>query len=166
MRSKHRRSSRYGAIAALTLLGAAMGLPSAAAAVVDPGPIGPNQYFTGQVNGTSVDAVIQVGCFGPVVPGETGHPVGGQSVDVLPAAVSASSDTGYTGDSADHVLVGFDSTSTATITSLSEYAVKAAIPTGLELPCSGSGKVTFTPEPTSSTARAATVTVTYQNIGV
>jgi hypothetical protein len=166
MRSKHRRSSRYGTIAALTLVGVAMSVTSAAAAVVDPAPIGPHQYFTGQVNGASVNAVIQVGCFGPVVPGETGHPIAGQSVDVLPIAASTTTGVGYTGESADRVLVGFGNSATTAVVSLSEYAVKAAIPTTLNLPCSGTGTVTFVPAPTSSTARTATVKVTYQNIGV
>ena len=166
MRSKHRRSSMYGTIAALTLLSGAVGLTSASAAVVDPAPIGPHQYFTGQVNGASVNAVIQVGCFGPVVPGETGHPIAGQSVDVLPAAASTTADVGYTGESADHVLVGFGTPASTAVVLLKDYAVKAAIPTTLDLPCSGTGKVTFVPAPTSSTARTATVTVTYQNIGV
>ena len=110
--------------------------------------------------------MIQVGCFGPVVSGETGHPIAGQSVDVLPTSVSTTAGVGYTGESADHVLVGFGSPSSTAVVLLKDYAVKAAIPTTLNLPCSGTGTVTFVPAPTSSTARTATVTVTYQNIGV
>jgi hypothetical protein len=156
----------YVTIAALTLLGGAVGLPSATAATVDPAPIGPNQYFVGEVNGASANAVIQVGCFGPVVAGETGHPVSGQYVDVLPGASSSSAGVGFTGSAADHVVVDFGGTSTTTPVTLTAYGVKAEIPAGLNLPCSGTGKVQFVPAPTSSTARTATVTVTYQNIGV
>lgn len=165
MRSTHRRSRMYGTIAALTLLGGAVGLPSAAAATVDPAPIGPNQYFVGEVNGASANAVIQVGCFGPVVAGETGHPVSGQSVDVVSASSSSTLGVGFTGSAADHVVVGFGGTSTITPVTLTAYGVKAAIPAGLDLPCSGTGKVDFVPAPTSSTVHTATVTVTYENIG-
>ncbi len=165
MRSKHHHSRLYGTITALTLLSAAVGLPSAAAAV-DPAPIGPHQYFIGEVNGVSTGAVIRVGCFGPVTPGQTGHPVSGQSVDVLPTTAPSSSTTGYTGESADHVVVDFGPASSAGPVSLSSYAVKAAIPTTLSLPCSGTGTVAFIPMPGSSTAHTATVEVTYQNIGV
>lgn len=155
----------YGTIAALTLLGGAVGLPSATAAV-DPAPTGPNQYFVGEVNGASANAVIQVGCFSPVVAGETGHPVPGQYVDVMSGNSSSTAGVGYTGSAADHVVVDFGGTSTTTPVTLSAYGVKAEIPAGLDLPCSGTGKVDFVPAPTSATADTATVTVTYQNIGV
>jgi hypothetical protein len=167
MRSTHRRFRTFGTIAALTLLGGAAGLPAAVASpVVDPAPIGADQYFTGQVDGASAGAVIQVACFGPVTPGETGHPLAGQTVDVMPGSSGSSAAAGYTGSAGTHVLVGFDAASSSTApVSLTSYVAKAAIPTGLELPCSGTGKVTFTPQPTSATARTATVTVAYVNVG-
>lgn len=163
MRSNHRRLRTCGTIAALILLGGAVGLPSAAAAV-DPAPIGPNQFFSGQVNGASDNAVIQVVCPGPATAGETGHPLSGQSVDVVPGASSSSPGVGYTGSAADQVVVDFGVTSTEAPVTLSSYAVQAAIPTTLDLPCSGAGKVDFVPDPTSSTAQTATVSVTYANI--
>jgi hypothetical protein len=163
MRSKHNRLRSYGTIAALIMLGGAVGLPSAGAAV-DPAPIGPNQFFTGQVNGVSANAVIKVVCPGPVTSGETGHPISGQTVDVMPGASSASPGTGFTGSAADHVVVDFGATSTAAAVTLSSYAVQAAIPVTLDLPCSGAGKVNFVPAPSSSTAQSATVSVTYANI--
>lgn len=164
MHSKHRRLRMYGTVAALTLLGGAVGLPSAAAA--DPAPIGPHQYFLGEVNGASANAVIQVGCAGPVTPGQTGHPVSGQSVDVVPATSSTTGNVGYTGESADHVVVDFGGSVSGGTVSLTGYAVKVQIPTTLDLPCSGTGTVAFVPAPTSSTAHSATVDVTYQSIGV
>ena len=163
MRSKQRRLRTYGTIAVITLLGGAVGLPSAAA-TVDPAPIGPNQFFTGQVNGASDSAVIKVICPGPVTAGETGHPISGQTVDVLPGTSSSPTGVGYTGSAADHVVVDFGPTSTTTPVTLSSYAVQAAIPTTLDLPCSGAGKVNFVPAPASSTAQTATVAVTYGNI--
>lgn len=166
MRSKHRRSRMYGTIAALTLLSAGVGLPSVAAAAVDPAPIGPQQYFVGEVNGVSQGAVIRVGCFGPVVAGETGHPISGQSVDVMPTASPTTTGVGYTGKSADHVVVDFGNTASTGPVTLGSYAVKAEIPTSLNLPCGGAGTVAFVPMPTSSTAHTAILDVTYQSIGV
>ncbi|WP_405587807.1 hypothetical protein [Streptomyces sp. NBC_01190] len=166
MRSRHARSALYGTITALALAGGAAGLPSAAAAVVDPAPIAPHQYFIGQVNGTSVDAAIKVGCFGPVIPGETGHPLAGQYVNVLPVTPPTSSQTGYTGESADRVQVAFGAASSVTTAvTLRSTVVRAAIPTTLSLPCSGTGQVAFVPLPTSSTARTSFIKVTYVNVG-
>lgn len=163
MHGKHRRLRTYGTVTALVLLGGAVGLPSASA-TVDPAPIGPNQFFTGQVNGASVNAVIRVVCPGPVTAGETGHPISGQTVDVLPGASTAPAGVGYTGSAGSSVVVNFGAASTTTPVTLDSYAVQAAIPTTLNLPCSGAGKVDFVPAPTSSTAQTASVAVTYANI--
>ncbi|WP_328911720.1 MULTISPECIES: hypothetical protein [unclassified Streptomyces] len=173
MRSKHHRirasrSLRVGATAAALVVSAGVaGVSSAAAAVVDPAPIGPQQWFFGQVNGVTTGAVIQVGCFGPITPGETGHPVGGQTVDVLPGAVSSSTTPlGYTGD-AHQVAVDFGVPTVASKSSvLSTYAVRAPIPTSIELPCYGTGTVVFTPVPANADARPSVVPVTYVSIGL
>jgi hypothetical protein len=166
MRSRLHGSRTYGTIAAAALCATALGV-SAASAAVDT-PIAPHQLFLGQVNGASTGAVIKVGCFGPVTPGQTGHPVSGQSVSVTPAlSVPVGSLTGYTGESADHVVVEFGAPATSgPVTLIGSYGVKVPIPTSIELPCYGSGRVAFVPVPTSSTARTATVDVTYQSIGV
>lgn len=171
MRSRHhrlRRSRRYGTLTALLLLGGSVGLSSAAADGVDAAPIAPHQAFFGQVNGATQGAAIKVGCFGPVTPNETGHPLAGQTVDVLPAiAVPVSADVGYTGESAARVIVQFGSTaSVGSVVSISAYGVRVAVPTSLNLPCYGLGKVVFVPSPTSPTARNSTVPVTYVNVGV
>jgi hypothetical protein len=167
MRSTYARPAMYGTIAALALAGGAVSLPSAAAAVVDPAPIGPHQYFIGQVNGVSADAVIKMGCFGPVTPGQTGHPMAGQFVDVLPAPSPTTRDVGYTGESADRIVVGFGAQwSTANAVVLRSTVTRAAIPTSLLLPCYGTGEVAFVPVPTSSTAHTAYVKVTYVSVGV
>ncbi len=164
MRSQPHHLPVYGTLAAVLLLGAAAVAPAAAA--TDPGPIGPGQYFTGQVNGVSEKAVIQVVCAGPVSGTSTGHPVAKQTVDVVAAPSSSSADIGYTGDAADHVLVDFGNTTTSTALTLQSYEAKAEIPTALNLPCSGTGKVAFVPAPTSNTARSSTIVVTYENIAV
>jgi hypothetical protein len=124
---------------------------AAAAAVFDPVAIGPDQDFLGQVNGSSADAVIQIGCFGPVTPGETGHPLAGQSTDV--ELVNPASATpvrpGFTGDASEieAVLTWPSPTSTLPVVlgTFSDYFVKDPISTSLNLPCYGSGTVTFVP---------------------
>lgn len=175
MRSKHYRSRVLGTLAALTLAGGAVGIPAASAAQISPSLIGPKQLFDGQVNGVTSGAVIKVDCpvsFPPPptpVPESsavplTGHPAAGQTVDVVYVAPSpvSNSNTGFTGEVGDHVIVQFESGPTVgRIVTLSNYGVKVAIPTSLTLPCSGTGKVSFVPAPSSDTARAATVPVTY-----
>jgi hypothetical protein len=160
------RIRKFGTVAAVALSATVLGVSASAAAVVDPAPIGAHQWFTGQVNGAASNAVIKVVCPGPATPGQSGHPVSGQTVDVLPASGPATTGTGYTGEAADHIAVGFGTPAATGPTTLSSYAVKAAIPTSILLPCSGTGKVAFVPAPTSPTAVTATVTVTYVNIAV
>ncbi|WP_031521787.1 hypothetical protein [Streptomyces sp. NRRL F-5123] len=168
MRSTHHRLRNSGIVAAVALLGGAIGTSSAAAAQVDPLPIRPHQTFVGQVNGATIGAVIQVGCFGPVSGTSTGHPMAGQSVSVqlVSGSTPAQARVGYTGESADHVLVAFGNpTSAAPATEIKAYGVKVAIPQDLNLPCYGTGTVGFVPAPTSATAQPATVDVTYVSVG-
>lgn len=167
MRSRHPRLRSFGTVAALAVLGTTVGLSSAGAAVIT--PIGPGQTFVGQVNGVTVGAVIEVGCFGPVSNTSTGHPISGQTVSVqlLPSGGVTKAGVGYTGTAADHDLVGFgNSSSAAAITQLKAYGQSAEIPATLDLPCSGTGTVGFVPAPTSPTAQTATVDVTFVSIGV
>jgi hypothetical protein len=158
---------RSSAVAALALVAAAV--PSAALAatpVQDPVPVGPNETFIGLVNGKSSDALITMVCLGPVTPGETGHPLGGQSVEVETVLPVASA-TGYTGSAGRQIDAEFDIPTAANINPpivLNSYFVKEAIPTTDVFPCSGSGAVTFVPLPTSATARSFTVSVTFGDI--
>jgi hypothetical protein len=138
--------------------------PAGADPVIDPAPIGPNQYFYGLVNDHAGQASVLMGCAGP---SQTGHPLAGQTVKVLPAPTPTTSDLGFTGSAAHALAVRFPGpTVTDNPVILRDYAVSAPIPTSLTLPCSGSGKVAFVPEPTSPTAHTATVTVTFVSIGV
>ncbi|WP_327045151.1 hypothetical protein OG320_25955 [Microbispora sp. NBC_01189] len=154
-------AARLAPLAAAVLV-AATALP-ASAEVVDPAPIGPNQYFYGFVNGQTGHATIKMACFGPVRPGQTGHPFAGQTVEVRPVAISSSAASmGYTGSGATAIVVNLgDPSAVAKTLALRYYAVKAEIPVTTTLPCYGSGRVTFTPVPTSATAREATVVVDY-----
>ncbi|MFI1091230.1 hypothetical protein [Streptomyces sp. NPDC020917] len=168
MRSRH-HSSRSAAVAVAALGAAAVGVMAAPSAGAEglPTPIGPHQYFAGQVNGVSTGAVIKVGCFGPVTATSTGHPLAGQTVAVQLEADATGKDDGYTGESADHVAVEFESLPTSgAVLQLHQYGVTAEIPTALSLPCEGSGTVLFVPGPTSGTARSAAVAVTYVNAGL
>ena len=138
------------AAAAITAVTAA----PASAAIIDPAPIGPNQYFSGLVNGQPGHATIRMACFGPIRPGQT--------VEVLPAPVSATSDIGFNGSAAHDIDVHFPTPTVANApVVLHDYAVTAPIPVSLTLPCFGGGPVTFVPHPSSPTARTATVTVSF-----
>jgi hypothetical protein len=149
---------------AAALVTAVAAAPAWADPVIDPAPIGPNQYFDGLVNDHAGQANILMGCGGP---SQTGHPLAGQTVKVFPAPAPTTSDLGFTGSAANAIAVRFPSpTVTNTPVILRDYAVSAPIPTSLTLPCSGSGTVAFVPQPTSSTAHTATVKVTFISIGV
>lgn len=125
-------------------------------------PIGPNQFFIGQVNGNHANAVIYMVCPGPSFPGQTGHPESGQNVSVTQSSTTTG---GFTGSLANSIVVSFTPAATEGIT-LKYYDTPAAIPTTLLLPCAGTGKVTYNPEPTSPTAKPDVVTVTFINIAL
>jgi hypothetical protein len=151
------RLSICGAIAA-ALLGTAVAMPASADDTAV--PIGPDQYFSGQINGSTSNPVIRVRCTGSAQ--GIGHPVGGQSIGVTPAdATTAGPGTGYTGDAADHAVIGFDGLSVGAMLSLKSYDTKAEIPAELNLPCSGTGTVAIVPAPADATTQAAMLTVTY-----
>jgi hypothetical protein len=133
---------------------------TAAPAWADPAPIGPNQSFYGEVNGYAGQGVLFVNCRGVLFPPPTGHPEPGQTVKVLPGP-SPTSGGGVTGSAAHTIAVRFPDTASTTLI-LSDYGVPAPIPTSLTFPCNaGQGTVSFTPDPTSPTARTSTVTVLF-----
>jgi hypothetical protein len=157
-----------GAGVAVGAIALGVGTPAAAAAV----HVGPDQVFSGEVNGRSAGAEIVVGCFGAIRPGQMGHPVSGQTVEITPAA-SVATGAGFTGSLANRVTVTAEIPISSTLiviehwpVTLRTYGTRGAIPTGVEVPCSGSGTVSFNPKPTSATARSADVPVTFVSIGV
>ena len=127
--------------------------------------VGPDQHFLGLVGGNHTNAVITVFCPGPTFPGQTGSATGGQHVAALLLPASAAAGGGSTGSSATHILVRFPDDPSLSV-NLFTYGVAKALPSGLKLPCSGKGKVRFTPAPDGSGAASDSVTVTYENIGV
>jgi hypothetical protein len=159
----------------LLLLGACLALawaiPATAGAATHP-KVGAHQYFEGLVNGslgtTGRPALIKVVCPGP--DGRTGHPLGKQTLEVeLSKAVLAGS--GYTGNDATSISAFFGAPPPTAAgpgaVSFTRYGVAKAIPTSLELPCSGSGHVTFVPFPESPpTSRSASVAVEFVNVAV
>ena len=158
---------RIPALAALAL--AAALVPAAASAttpVQDPLPIGPNVPFIGLVNGKSSDALITMVCPGPIAAGETGHPLGGQYVEVE-TVLPVTSVTGNTGSAGTQIDAVFGADTAANVNPpvvFTAFFVKEAIPTTDVFPCGGSGVVTFVPLPTSATAHSFTVPVTFGNI--
>jgi hypothetical protein len=124
-------------------------------------PIGPNQQFAGVVNGSAANATVYVICPGPGFPGQTGHPRAGQPVQVV-----ENTGGGFTGSAANRIVAAFEASTTSSGLVFKEYGVPQDIPTTLFVPCSGTGTMVFTPLPTSSTARSATVKVTFVNIAV
>jgi hypothetical protein len=144
---------------------------AAAAPVTGPGPvndpvvIGPDESFVGDVNGAISNGTIQMGCFGPVRPGEMGHPLAGQSTEVQLNNLIAA--TGFTGnaDQIEAVLTFPQPTPVAlpiVLGTFNYYYVKDPISTGLLLPCYGSGEVKFIPVNGGPLARPWDETVSFQ----
>jgi len=135
--------------------------------VQDPLPIGPNQFFQGQVKGLHSGATIYVVCPGPATPGQVGHPVSGQPVQVVQGIATTSG--GYTGSLGRSVVADFSppiSSTTPERLTFSSYYAPQNLPTTFLLPCSGTVKIPFVPLPTSPTAVTDYVAVTYVNIAV
>ena len=156
----------------LTLALATAGMVvTASAASSAANTIGPNQYFGALVNGrngVATPAPIQMACFGPLLPGHTGHPLAGQTIEVV-RPVSTAGNLGFTDANGTSVVAFFGAlpptpaaaTGGGTVT-FKRYGVAKKIPKSLVLPCSGSGTVNFVPLPMSPPdSRIATVAVTY-----
>jgi hypothetical protein len=152
------------AVASASPLAASHG---AAGQVQDPIPIAPNEFFSGYVNGHPPgQAIIYTDCFGPITPGETGHPLGDQTIEVEPANGTVSAiDLGYTGTEAHGIVatLGPSTASNSIIADFTSYYVIDYMATTITVPCSGSGVVRFTPLPASSTASPASLDVTFES---
>lgn len=154
---------------ALSALAATLSLsqPVAAAVLPPQGKVGPHEIFGALVNGSggvASPAPIRMACFGPLRPGETGHPMAGQTLEVFrPEAIVGS--FGNTGPRAHQIVVIFGppppSASTGAVT-FRYYGVPKAIPTSLVLPCTGGGYVSFVPLPMlPPSSRPAVVRVSF-----
>lgn len=134
--------------------------------------VGPNQYFTGVINGhdgnTTIPIVIRMACFGAIKPGETGHPMAGQTLAVhqLFPPTSSGGSLGFTGkDSQIDLFFNVPPPAaggTLTTTPIFKYYdVTKRLPTSLTLPCAGAGTAYFVPVPVIPPSRAATVPVEF-----
>ncbi|MBV8464267.1 MAG: hypothetical protein JO368_13300 [Acidimicrobiales bacterium] len=149
------------ALAAATALALLPGSLAAASG----GPIGPNQHFIGLVNGKHAGAVVYTVCPGPLSPGRTGPPAGGQTVEVL-RVPKGGGDTGSTGTSVYAYIPG----GPPAITQLFDYGTPGAIPTTGRVPCNGPGTVYFSscalPQPCGAGAKTNDVAVKFEDIAV
>jgi hypothetical protein len=157
----------------VVLAGSVFALPAGAA-----GKVGPNQFFTGVINGhngnTTTPIVIMMACFGPVRPGQTGHPMAGQTLAVheLPPSSAGAGSIGFTGhDSEIGVFFGVVPPVTPTPVSskpggtttpiFTRYDVPQPLSTSLTLPCGGTSTVNFVPIPVIPPSHAASVPVVF-----
>jgi hypothetical protein len=156
-------------LAGSLVLALAVAQPTGAGAATHHARIRPHQYFSGMVNGSTGHpnpAIIKLVCPGPA--GGTGHPLGGQSVEVSLTA-STNANAGYTANAGRSISVFFGvlppSGSAVGQLTFTRYGVSMPIPTSVTLPCSGSGVVGFLPFPrTPPISRAAVVPVVYANV--
>ncbi|HEU5334160.1 MAG TPA: hypothetical protein VFU73_15375 [Actinocrinis sp.] len=164
---------RISAPTAPAALAAAL-VPALAAVLVTAAPasataIGPNQHFVGALGGDSTSpATLEMGCFGPVTPGETGHPLANQFADVLSPSASSGSAAGlgFTGSLAGAVEISivYARGTIVVVTQIGQvtaYGQQLEIPTSLVLPCFGAGTLVFDPTPTSPTAVPYDLTVNF-----
>ena len=125
--------------------------------------IRPNQHYLGYVNNKHVGAVIYVVCPGPAGGTRTGPPAGNQTVKVE----KVTSGGGYTGSVAHEIWAEFNKDAFHVV-GFTAYNVAKALPTGLQLPCAGTGTVTFTTcfgtLPCAVNAKADVVPVTFVNL--
>ena len=137
------------AVLALTAIPSAAAV-AAAGSAQDPVPIGPDQYFTGLVNGHPPgQAIIYVICPGQAT---TGHPIGKQPVEVQTASPVSTFDLGYTGSRARRITAALSPTAaTVVIASFTSYFVPKYIPTTITVPCSGTGTVASSRRPAART---------------
>ena len=141
------------------VLAAAAALTLTTGSAAAQAPVGPNQLFSGVVNGRTANATVYVVCPGPTYPGELGRPFA-DKWEVVPGG------SGFTGSAANRIVATISSPAKGATSTFTEYGVAQAFPATALLPCSGTGTAVFTPAPTSPTARAAVVTVRFVNIAV
>lgn len=133
--------------------------------------IGPNQYFSGYINGSPPgQAIIRTNCFGAIQPGQTGNPLPNQTIEVRPASQAGSAvDLGYTGSAANNGMadsivatLGPSPAAFPVIATFTAYDVIEDIPTTITVPCDGSGVVSFTASPAGPGAFPANLDVIFE----
>jgi len=164
---------RSGAAAVLVAAAVAGGIgafgPASASATVSQGRIEPKQHFTATVNGHTGHpnrVTIWMACFGPIRPGQTGHPFKGQTVAVTHVRLGGTN-VGYTGPRGNSIGAFFGAPPPAAPSSSSPSYIlfksygRLPIPTSMNLPCAGSGTVSFVPLPLNPGSQDVPVPVSF-----
>lgn len=130
-------------------------------------PIRPHQHFVGLVNGHDSQAVVYTFCPGGIYQGETGPVAGGQTMSVERRANALGNTGPFT-----QIYAWFVPTSnsgTPTMLQFTTYSTEP-IPTSIQVPCYGSGKVEFSSCPYLAPCAAGWVPyfvdVTFEDIAV
>ncbi len=156
-------------VAALLSITAAIAPAAAAGAHRE---IAPHQAFQAAVNGLSGaggPVTIAMACSGPIQPGQTGHPLPGQTVAVtfVPVPQRSTVSLGYTGDRGTSIGAFFGAPPPAapmgampSYIPFDRYGTRA-IPTSMVLPCHGTEQVTFVPLPLDPSERSTAVPVQF-----
>ena len=151
------------AVAAAPVAIAAAASPAGRAAI----KVGPKREFRGLVNAKNSKAILRVLCAGPAA---TGHPLSRQTVRAAPVIDPADPQDGFTGTAATNIGAWLTWPTTAAppppayIATFTRFQTKP-IPTRITVPCAGSGQMLFLPAPGSPTVKAATVSLTFLNVG-
>jgi hypothetical protein len=158
-RSTPRARLLGGAVTTLALAGLGMA-PAATAAAT---PIGPNQIFLGQVNGSSSKVKFDVVCPGAA---NKGRPVGDTvGVEKLQDPIPGFGRTGKASaiEASLEYVVGTLAVREP-VAKFTTYTTKP-VPTSVVTPCSGTGTMVFSPIKGGHGATSASVSVTFVNIG-
>lgn len=153
------------AVAAAAAVGAPASALTGPHALAAGALIKPHQYFIGLVNGSNGrpnPVVIRMACFGAITPGETGHPMAGQTLAVH--HVKRSPNAGLTGADTTSIGVFFgtlppSSSGASSTVDFTRYG-QQPLPTSLTLPCAGTENVNFVPIPVEP-SRDYSVPVTF-----
>ena len=99
-------------------------------------------------------------CFGLIQPGETGHPVSGQTLEVIPPPPVAYCPIhiGYTGSLGTYVVVRQGGSKLACLT---DFFQTLDIPTTAVFPCAGKGMIRFVAKPLASDSVVGRVSVRF-----
>lgn len=135
-------------------------VPGTAAAAT---PIGPNQIFIGEVNGSAAPVNFDVVCPGAA---NTGHAFGDTvGVVKLQDPIPGFGRTGNAHSIAADLLYTIGTISVfEPVTTFTTYTTNA-VPDTVAAPCSGTGTMVFTPVNGGSGATPSSVRVTFVNIG-
>ena len=131
-------------------------------------PIRPHQHFIGLVNGSNDNPTVYTVCPGPVTQNRTGPVAGGQTMSVARVAGAP----GHTGPFS-RIYAWFVPASvgqTPTMLKFTTYGTPKRVPTSIQVPCGGTGKVEFSSCPYLAPCAAGWipdfVTVTFVDIAV